>query len=252
MSFFGKNIKKIRSVQSMSQQAFAELFGLKRGTLGAYEEGRSEPRIDTIIKIANYFSISIDQILTHELTVNELLRFKGDLTTFANDVKQEIFSSISYVSSLKKNEYTRLYNKLNFIDELPVIHIPITTEKELRGFEISDLEMTNQEKGFYPQDIIVGEKIPILAIKKLSKDCYVVILTNERLVFRRLCINNGEIILQALHGTIADEKIEITEIKELWQICYVFFKRLPEFSNSIEQKLASLQYDLDKIKENLK
>ena len=50
MSFFGKNIRKIRTVKSLSQQSFAEMFELKRGTLGAYEEGRSEPKIDTIIE----------------------------------------------------------------------------------------------------------------------------------------------------------------------------------------------------------
>ena len=54
MSYFGKNIRKIRNVKKLSQQAFAELFELKRGTLGAYEEERSEPRIETIIKIANH------------------------------------------------------------------------------------------------------------------------------------------------------------------------------------------------------
>jgi len=80
MSFFGKNIRKIRSVKTLSQQAFAELFDLKRGTLGAYEEGRSEPKIETIIKIANYFSIPIDDLLTRELTVNELLKFKSSLS----------------------------------------------------------------------------------------------------------------------------------------------------------------------------
>ena len=60
MSFFGKNVKKIRGVKRLSQQAFADIFLLKRATLGAYEEGRSEPKIDTIIKVANHFSISID------------------------------------------------------------------------------------------------------------------------------------------------------------------------------------------------
>ena len=77
MSFFGKNIKKIRGVKKLSQQAFADIFSLKRATLGAYEEGRSEPKIDTIIKVANYFSISIDNILTKEITVNQLLSFNG-------------------------------------------------------------------------------------------------------------------------------------------------------------------------------
>lgn len=79
MSFFGKNIKKIRSVKHMSQLDFAALFDLKRGTLGAYEEGRSEPKIDTIIKVSQYFNVSTDQLLTGELTVNQLLNFSNDL-----------------------------------------------------------------------------------------------------------------------------------------------------------------------------
>ena len=88
MSFFGKNIKKIRGVKGLSQQAFADLFDLKRGTLGAYEEGRSEPKIETIIKIANYFSITIDHMLTAELTVNQLLRFNDQLTVVARRIRK--------------------------------------------------------------------------------------------------------------------------------------------------------------------
>lgn len=252
MSFFGKNIKKIRSVRGLSQQAFADLFDLKRGTLGAYEEGRSEPKIETIIKIANYFSITIDDILTHELTVNELLRFKGDLTTFANELRQDLFPSIPFVSDVKQNEYIEFYIKPNFINELPCIQLPTNVKKTLRAFEVSDLEMTNQGKGFYPKDIIVGEKIPISLIDKLPSGAHVVILTAEKLIFRKLFLVNGKVNLRAAHDTIADEKIEVSDIKELWQICYVFFKRLPELSNTIEKKLALLQLDLEKIKESLK
>lgn len=252
MSFFGKNIKKIRSVRGLSQQAFADLFDLKRGTLGAYEEGRSEPKIETIIKIANYFSISIDDILTHELTVNELLRFKGDLTTFANEVKQDLFPSIPFVADFKKNDYVEFYNKPNFIDELPCIQLPTNADKTLRAFEVSDLEMTNQGKGFYPKDIIIGEKVSVSQIEKLSSGTYVMILTAEKLIFRKLFLVNGKVNLRAAHDTITDEKIEVSDIKELWQICHVFFKRLPELSNTIEQQLALVQLDLEKIKESLK
>ncbi|MTI32320.1 helix-turn-helix domain-containing protein, partial [Xanthovirga aplysinae] len=49
MSYIGKNIRKIRSVKKLSQAAFAQLFDLGRATVGAYEEGRAEPKIDTII-----------------------------------------------------------------------------------------------------------------------------------------------------------------------------------------------------------
>ena len=56
----------------MSQSAFADIFGITRASIGSYEEGRAEPKIDTIIQIAKHFGISLEQILQHELTVNEL------------------------------------------------------------------------------------------------------------------------------------------------------------------------------------
>ena len=98
MSFFGKNIKKIRGVKGLSQQAFADLFDLKRGTLGAYEEGRSEPKIDTIILIANHFSIAIGDMLTAELTVNQLLKFNDSLALTSEELAREQFAQIPCVT----------------------------------------------------------------------------------------------------------------------------------------------------------
>lgn len=76
MSKIGKNIRKIRTAKGLSQAAFAEVFGLTRASIGAYEEGRAEPKLDVIIQIANYFSFSLDQILKKELTVNEIHQFE--------------------------------------------------------------------------------------------------------------------------------------------------------------------------------
>jgi transcriptional regulator with XRE-family HTH domain len=80
MSYFGKNIRKIRIAKKMTQTEFAELFELKRTALGSYEEGRAEPKIDTIIKIADHFNLSLDQLLRKEITINEIFRFPSDIT----------------------------------------------------------------------------------------------------------------------------------------------------------------------------
>lgn len=79
MSCFGKNIRKIRIAKKMTQTEFAELFNLKRTALGSYEEGRAEAKIDTIIKIADHFKLSLDQLLKKELTINEIFHFRDDL-----------------------------------------------------------------------------------------------------------------------------------------------------------------------------
>src|SRR5690606_35080377 len=128
MSYFGKNIRKIRSVKSLSQQAFADLFDLKRGTLGAYEEGRSEPKIETIITIAKYFSIPIDDLLTRELTVNRLLKFKGNLTTEHDDYVKEQFANIPCIIKNNSSEYLLHYNKEEFIKKMPCICLPLKKE----------------------------------------------------------------------------------------------------------------------------
>lgn len=62
----------------MTQTEFAELFELKRTALGSYEEGRAEAKLDTVIKIADHFKISLDQLLRKELTINEIFHFKNN------------------------------------------------------------------------------------------------------------------------------------------------------------------------------
>ncbi|WP_262151524.1 helix-turn-helix domain-containing protein [Chryseobacterium foetidum] len=72
MSYFGANIKTIRHAKGLSQQAFADLFELNRGVIGAYEEGRSEPKIATLLTVVHYFNLDLDKFLTVPLTVDDL------------------------------------------------------------------------------------------------------------------------------------------------------------------------------------
>ncbi len=251
MSFFGKNIKKIRGVKGLSQQAFAELFDLKRGTLGAYEEGRSEPKIETIIKIANHFSIQIDNLLTSELTVNQLLKFKGDLTTYAEDMKREQFATVPCITENTTNDYIALHDKEGFIKELPTLQLPINPTKEFRGYTVSNLEMTSHDKGFYPKDIVVGEKVPPTVIKKLNNGTLVFAVVEGKIIFRRLYITKTNAVLRADHKNIEDEEYPISEIKEMWRVRYVFCRRIPEFGDDVEDKLSVIEQELMKMKKRL-
>ncbi|MFC5047316.1 helix-turn-helix domain-containing protein [Aquimarina hainanensis] len=252
MSFFGKNIKKIRSVKGLSQQAFAEIFDLKRGTLGAYEEGRSEPKIETIIKIANYFSIQIDDLLTSELTVNELLKFKGDLTTQAKDIKREQFAMVPCITDATANDYISLFDKEKFINELPVLQLPLNPEKEFRGYTVSNLEMTSHDEGFFPKDIVIGEKVPSSVIKKLNNGTLVFVVVEGEIVFRRLYITKNNVVLRADHKNIDDLEFSIGSIEELWRIRYAFFRRIPEFSDGVEEKLMMIEQELLNMKKKMK
>jgi transcriptional regulator with XRE-family HTH domain len=78
MTKIGANIKKIRTTKGLSQQAFADLFELTRGNISSYEENRAEPRIETVMQIANYFCIPLGQFITQSLSIHEILQYNGD------------------------------------------------------------------------------------------------------------------------------------------------------------------------------
>ncbi|SEC89035.1 DNA-binding transcriptional regulator, XRE-family HTH domain [Tenacibaculum sp. MAR_2009_124] len=248
MSFFGKNIKKIRGVKGLSQQAFAELFGLKRATLGAYEEGRSEPKIETIIKIANYFSIIIDDLLTAELTVNQLLQFKGSLTLEVEKFEKEKMTDIPIITNKNQNDYIKYFDKPKFIKDLPVVSLPITTELELRAFTVNNLEMTSNENGVYPNDFVVGEKYPVKKLNSLKAENLMLVLVEEELVLRHATIEGKELVLKAAHKNIEDKKFLLSEVKELWLVKSTFLRRVPEFRNPFEDKLYFLEREFSKLK----
>ncbi|MEO0331535.1 MAG: helix-turn-helix transcriptional regulator, partial [Bacteroidota bacterium] len=44
MSIIGKNIKTIRTIKHISQADFADIFDISRASIGAYEEGRADPK----------------------------------------------------------------------------------------------------------------------------------------------------------------------------------------------------------------
>ncbi|WP_336964641.1 helix-turn-helix transcriptional regulator [Chryseobacterium contaminans] len=73
MSFFGMNIKKIRQVKGLSQKTFADLLDLNRGVISSYEEGRAEPKIETILKVASHFNLDLDKLLTETLHESQLV-----------------------------------------------------------------------------------------------------------------------------------------------------------------------------------
>ncbi|WP_404987042.1 helix-turn-helix domain-containing protein [Chryseobacterium sp. M5] len=121
MSFFGANIKTIRQAKGLSQQAFADLFDLTRGVIGAYEEGRSEPKISTLLTVVHYFNLDLDKFLTVPLTVDDLnkpenlekyqLSFNSDLpyqeNNFENNTKynslQKALANIDLIYEFTEN-----------------------------------------------------------------------------------------------------------------------------------------------------
>ncbi|WP_260393516.1 helix-turn-helix domain-containing protein [Riemerella anatipestifer] len=76
MTYFGTNIKKIRQIKGLSQQAFADMLNLTRGIISSYEDGRAEPKVETLLRIAQFLDMKTDDLISKPLTVNQLANFE--------------------------------------------------------------------------------------------------------------------------------------------------------------------------------
>ena len=61
----GNNIKMLRKKNRMTQEQMAKKLYLKRQTLSNYEIGKRVPDIYELVKIADLFDISLDELVGH-------------------------------------------------------------------------------------------------------------------------------------------------------------------------------------------
>ena len=61
-NYFGIKLKELRTEKGLSQRQFGEIFGVCNQTVSFWETGSREPDLDTIVKIADYFEVSIDYL----------------------------------------------------------------------------------------------------------------------------------------------------------------------------------------------
>lgn len=238
---FGNNLKKIRSVHSLSQQVFADIFELKRGTLGAYEEGRSNPKLETVIKIANHFSIGIEELLTGELTVNRLIRFNERITTEKEASIKNDFNSIPCILSSDKNNFITHFSTALHLENYPVIKLPYIESLNRIAFSIDDLSMTGGSIEFLPKDIVIGFEFDL---KKIDDKSLVVVLTKDELLFRRIFIQDTNFILKADHHGVPDVSIKEEDVLCAWKIEHVFHQAISSKSILFENRLATLEESL--------
>jgi DNA-binding XRE family transcriptional regulator len=244
---FGKNLKKIRSVHSMSQQDFADIFELKRGTLGAYEEGRSNPKLETVIKIANHFSIGIEELLIKELTVNRLLKFNELLAVESDAFNVVAFDGIPCILPNDKHDFIKTFSSGINLDKFSVIKIPNVDNTNRMAFSVDDLSMTGGAIEFFPKDIVIGTECDKLSIEDKT---FVVTLTQNELLFRKFFKADDHFILKADHHGVADVVISVKDVICIWKIEHIIQYGINSREIFLENRLATIEQTIASLKNN--
>ena len=63
---FHEKLQELRKNRGLTQEELAEVLYVSRTTISKWESGRGYPSIDSLKEISNYFSVSIDDLLSGE------------------------------------------------------------------------------------------------------------------------------------------------------------------------------------------
>ncbi len=105
---FGENLEMIRKQKKVSQTKLGKVLGLTQQMISSYEKNMSSPNIDVLIKIANYFNVSVDYLLGHTTSPSTYENAEGRLLRYFNGLseldKEKCLTIIQTLLTVRNNE----------------------------------------------------------------------------------------------------------------------------------------------------
>jgi transcriptional regulator with XRE-family HTH domain len=80
-TFLASNLRLLRKRFQWSQEEFANRVGLNRGNIASYENGSTEPKVYSLLKMSELFQVSIKDLVFEDLSKDGLRGNSFSITT---------------------------------------------------------------------------------------------------------------------------------------------------------------------------
>ena len=223
---FAENLKFLRLRRNKSQADLAVELEITRTTLSGYEKN-VQPPFRNLIKISEYFNVSLDALIKYKLDVLSEFQLSQIEKGFDVDVTGNKLRLLTITVDSKGKEniemvplkaqagYTSSYGDLDFITSLPKFKLPFLPEnKTYRTFQIKGDSMLPIPENSWVTCSYVENWEHI----KNGKAC-VVVTKNEGIVFKLvyLRLDSGVLLLVSSNRNYNPYEIPVSQVLEIWQ-----------------------------------
>ncbi|WP_163400408.1 XRE family transcriptional regulator [Flavobacterium fluviatile] len=216
MSLFSDNIRVLRVRQKISQEKLAENLHITRGRYVKYEDGTSEAPYEILKKIARYYHMSIDLLLSvdiRKIDMQHLIKLESNRLVLPILVDHGGENFIEIVTQKVKAGYLNGYSDPEYIESLQQISLPFLGPGKHRGFPVEGDSMPPHEDG----SIIVGRYVERLGDVQDGKT-YILITKNEGMVYKRLNKNKkNALVLESDNNFYPNYEVRLSDIIEIWE-----------------------------------
>lgn len=216
MSLFSDNIRHLRQKKEVSQSAVAESIAITRDRLAKYEEGKSQPPLEILVKISHYYHVSIDLLLTadiRKINLDSLLKMEDNriLLPIAVDAKGE--NAIEIIPHKARAGYLSGYSDPEFIESLQHISLPFLKNGKFRAFPVTGDSMPPHKEGSF----VIGQYVENLGNIRDGKT-YILLTKNEGIVYKRLNRNGKNTLMLVSDNTFYKPyTVKASDILEVWE-----------------------------------
>lgn len=252
------NIKLLRKKHGLTQGALADKMEIKRSLIGAYEEGRAEPRINNLLKLSEVFGIPIDALVQLDLSepsVHSITRASGSqLRVLSVTVDEGDEDQVQWVPQKAAAGYLNGYADTDYLQELPRFRLPnLPRGSTYRAFELNGDSMLPLHSG----TIVVGKYVEDWKSIK-SGGTYVLLTNDEGIVYKRVfnyVEESQKLFLVSDNRSYAPYEVSIDQVLEVWSaqafISVSFPDPTMDSQMSLEQltgMVLELQQEVTKMK----
>jgi len=246
-------IKHLRKEAGVTQQVLADALGIMRSALGAYEEGRAEPRLSTLVMLARHFGMTLDALVLGEFEQDrQLRRVKGsDLRVLSVPVDQSSERErVAVVPIRAAAGYLTGYGDPGYVEGLEHFNLPVrelSQEATYRMFQIEGESMLPIPDGSYVLAHYEEDWTRAGGMRP-----YIVVTRDHGVVFKRVenrMDTHGDYLLISDNLDFAPYSVSPDEIMEMWRARgYLAFDwPTPAFSG-----MERIQVTLDQVKDELR
>jgi transcriptional regulator with XRE-family HTH domain len=277
MSDFGERLFDLRRKKGLNQDELAVLIGVSRATISDYERNRSEPNLDTLRRISDFFKVSIDSILgsTHLINDSEVneKQVKSTPNSTPNNTPNRLNEpfveygkrmpkvvtvdsqgneNISFVPVRARAGYLSGYGDPEYVQSLATYSLPGIQNGTYRMFEVEGHSMVTT---FHESDLIVGRFVENMAELR-SDRVHVVVTKRDGVVVKRV-INrlqsDGVLILnsdnQRHAGDYPPIVVRAEEVLEIWY-AVAYMSRQMRAPGELYQRLIDVESRLTILENN--
>lgn len=216
MSLFSDNIRHLRIKKEVSQQYVADSLSISRDRLAKYEEGKSQPPFEILIKLSHYYHVSIDLLLTADIRkvdIDGLMKLDDNRILLPIVVDTKGANIIEIIPHKAKAGYLNGYSDPEFVESLQHISLPFLGTGKFRTFPVEGDSMPPHKDGSF----IVGRYVENERDVRDGRT-YVLLTKNEGIVYKRLKrIDKRNFMLISDNNFYEPYPLQISEILEIWE-----------------------------------